>query len=120
MTVRLPAIQGALAGSGALTAIVQSRIYQTVAPEDAARPYVVWTLVSAVPENQLSETAEDDDQRVQVDTFSGSQPQARQAIQAAADACEAIGYIVFGPWFSFEDDTKLHRGSFDVEVWTKR
>jgi hypothetical protein len=120
MTVKLPAIQSALTGSGALTAIVGARIYQTLAPEDVARPYVIWTLVSAVPENQLPYAPEDDDQRVQVDTFSESQTQARQAVQAAADACEAIGYIVFGPWFSFEDDTKLHRGSFDVEVWTKR
>jgi hypothetical protein len=99
---------------------ISQRIYQTVAPENAQRPYTVWAIVSAVPEIQLSANPEDDDQRVQVDCFSESQRESRQMIQAAADACEGIGNIVFGPWSSFENDTKLFRWSFDVEIWNPR
>lgn len=120
MTVQLPPVQDALKGSAALVAIVGQRIYQTQAPEDVARPYAVWTIISAVPELQLSAPPEDDDQRVQVDCFSDAQPQSRAMIQAAADACEVIGNIVFGPWFSFETDTKIFRASFDVEIWNPR
>jgi hypothetical protein len=99
---------------------VQDRIYQTVVPEGAGRPYIVWFIVSAVPENQLSEDPEDDDQRVQVDCYSEQQPEARQIMQAAAEACETQGHIVFGPWAGFEEDTRLFRWSFDLEIWNKR
>lgn len=119
MTFQLPPIQNALAGASALTTI-SNRIYQTIAPEGAQRPYTVWTLVSAVPELQLPAPPETDDQRVQVDCYSESQTQARQMIQAAADACEVVGDIVFGPWCSFEEETRLFRWSFDVEVWNNR
>jgi hypothetical protein len=120
VTVKLPPVQDALRASAPLVAIVQTRIYQTQAPEDAARPYVVWGIVSAVPEIQLSAPPEDDDQRVQVDCYSDTQTQSRAMIAAAADACETIGNIVFGPWSSFETDTKVYRWSFDVEIWNPR
>jgi hypothetical protein len=120
MTFQLPQVQQALAASSALTTIVGTRISQGIAPEDQTRPYVVWSIPSAAPENNLSDRPEEDDQRIQVDCWSTSQSQCRQMAQAAADACEGIGHIVFGPWSDYEADTKLHRWSFDLEVWNKR
>jgi hypothetical protein len=120
MTVQLPKVQQALAGSAALTSIVSDRISIGVAPQEQTRPYVVWFIVSAVPENLLGERPVEDDQRVQVDCWSPQQTQCRQMMQAAADACEGIGHIVFGPWYEYDAETKLHRWSFDVEVWNER
>ena len=121
MTVQLPRVQQALADSSALTAIVADRITFGIAPQDQTRPYVVWFVVSAVPENLLGERPLEDDQRVQVDCWHPtSQPICRQMMQAAVDALEGIGHIVFGPWYEFEPETKLHRWSFDLEVWNTR
>lgn len=116
----LPPVQQVLAGSTALVAIVGTRIYQQVVPADETRPYVVWRLVSGVPENNLSEAPDIDDQRVQVDFYSSSPTQARQMCQAGRDAIEAATHIVFGPWKDYEVDTKLHRWSFDCEWWNPR
>ena len=120
MTVQLPRVQQALAGATALTAIVADRISMGIAPEDQTRPYVVWWIVSAVPENLIGERPLEDDQRIQVDCWSPSQTQCLQMMQAANDACEDIGHVVFGPWYEYDSETKLHRWSFDVEVWNTR
>ena len=116
----IPPVQQALSGAAAVTAIVSARIYQTVAPQDVVRPYIVWTLVSGVPGNNLSDTPEYDDQRVQVDCWSESPAQCRQLAEAARDAIEAQTNIVFGPWNEYEDDTKLYRWSFDAEYLQSR
>lgn len=120
MTVQLPPVQASLSASTELTAIVGDRIGQQLVPQDISRPYVAWFIATAVPENQLASTPEDDDQRVQVDCYSKDQTQCRQIMQAAADTMEAIGHIVFGPWSEFESDTELYRWSFDVEIWNPR
>lgn len=60
MSVRIPDVYGVLSGAPALTAIVGKRIYRTQADENAAAPYVVWSIVSAVPEINLSELPETD------------------------------------------------------------
>lgn len=119
-TVQLPRVQQTLSSSLALTAIVGSRISQGIAPEDQERPYVVWSIVSAVPENLLGDAPLEDDQRIQVDCWSPQQTQCRQMMQAAQQALETIGYIVFGPWSEYESDTNLFRWSFDLEVWNTR
>jgi hypothetical protein len=120
MTVQLPRVQKALTGSLALTTIVSDRITMGTAPQNQARPYVVWFIVSAVPENLLGDRPLEDDQRVQVDCWSNSQTQCLQMMQAANDACEAIGHVVFGPWYEYDSETAMHRWSFDVEVWNTR
>ncbi len=112
----IPPIQQLLEASGALVAIVGDRIFQATAPADAAQPYVVWTLVSGVPANNLSELPQSDDQRVQVDFYALSAVACRQAAQAGRDAIETYADIVFGPWNTYEGDTKLYRWSFDAQT----
>jgi hypothetical protein len=116
----IPPVQQTLSGASGVTAIVGARIYQSVAPQDTAQPYVVWTLVSGVPGNNLSDTPEYDDQRVQIDCWSLSASQCRQLAEAVRDAIEAQTHIVFGPWSDYESDTKLHRWSMDAQYLESR
>lgn len=120
MTVQRPRVQQVLEDSVALVAIVGDRISMGIAPADQARPYVVWWIISAVPENLIGERPLEDDQRIQIDCWAMNQPQCMQMMQAAVDACEAIGHIVLGPSYEYEAETKLHRWSFDLEVWNTR
>ena len=116
----LPPVQATLAASSAVVAIAGTRISQLTAPQDQTRPYIVWSLVSGVPENNLSDLPDMDDMRAQIDCYSTDQSQARALCEAARDAIEVETHIVFGPWNTFEDDTKLYRWSFDAEYWQAR
>lgn len=116
----IPPVQATLTGSPDVVAIAGTRISQTVAPQDQARPYIVWTLISGVPQNNLSDRPERDDQRIQIDCYSADQSQARALCKAARDAIETETHIVLGPWTAFEDDTNLFRWSFDAEYWSPR
>jgi hypothetical protein len=116
----IPPVQQTLTAAAAVTAIVGQRIFQTVAPQDTSQPYVVWTLVTGVPGNNLSDPPEYDDQRIQIDCWSLSQSQCRQLAQAVRNAIEAQTHIVYGPWSDYEPDTKLHRWSMDAEYWQTR
>ena len=121
MTWRLPPCFDLFKASVGLVAIVGDRIFQTVAAEQAAQPYLVWNITTAVPANVLGSTPREDDQRITVSVYARDQGAARRGIQFAADAVEDdLGDIVFGPWDTFEPDTKLYRYSFDVEVWNDR
>jgi len=102
-------------------AAITTRVYRTQAEENAVAPYAVWTIVSAVPENQISGAPETDNSRIQCDFYSLSQSQSRQMCQAAQDAIEATNAnVIFGPTETRESDTKLWRWSFDSSYWTSR
>jgi hypothetical protein len=116
----VPPVQQTLTAASAVTAIAGNRIYQSIVPQDQTQPYVVWSVVTSAPGNNLSETPEYDDQRVQIDCWSMNQSQARQLGQAVRDAIEVYTHIVYGPWNDYEPDTKLHRWSMDAEYWQDR
>lgn len=107
--------------ASALSAITTS-IYRGQASEDAIAPYVVWTIVSGVPENNVSGAPETDNARIQIDCYSDSQPQARQMAYAAMGAVEADSRanVIFGPVESRETNTKLWRWQFDSSWWSNR
>jgi hypothetical protein len=104
-------------------AAITPRVYRTEAEEGAAAPYAVWTIVSGVPENNVSGAPETDNARIQIDCYSGrdNQPQARQMCELAQAAVEATSAnVVFGPVESREPGTKLWRWQFDSSFWTNR
>ena len=106
--------------ASAVTAIVGSRIYQSIVPQEITQPYVVWSVVTSAPGNNLSDPPEYDDQRIQIDCWSTSQSQCRALAKAVRDAIEAQTHIVYGPWTDYEPDTKLFRWSMDAEYWQNR
>lgn len=120
MTVRLPRLQEAFTSWAPLTALVGAAISMTVLPETYTRPYLVWQIVSAVPENTLACPPEVDDQRCRVFIWADNQKVAKDIMQAAVDAVANVGQIVFGPFDQFEEPTRLFGWVFDVEVWTDR
>lgn len=116
----VPRVQQTLEAASAVTAIVGSGIYQAQVPEDQTRPCVVWAIVTAIPGNNLSCLPEYDDQRVQVDCWSRDQTIARQLGEAVRDALESVTHVVFGPWNSFDAESKLFRWSMDCAFLDSR
>jgi hypothetical protein len=119
----LSRLYDALRGSSAITDVVGDRIWQTFVPEAQTRPYIVYFVATAVPENTLSEAPQVDDQRVQIDCYV-PQTTGTAAANALKDAIvaaiEPIGHVVFGPWNAYEADTRLLRWSLDLEYWNFR
>ncbi len=115
----IPHVQQVLEASSAVTSIT-SNISQTILPEGQTRPYVVWTLITAVPGINLSDPPDYDDQRVQVDCYSLDQPTCRALSDAVLAALESVTHVVFGPWADYEPDTKLFKWSMDAEFWDSR
>lgn len=120
--VVIPDVRGVLAGSGALTAIVGDKIYRTQAKDGTVPPYVVWSIVSAVPELNLSDTPEIDNSRIQIDCYApkDSQSTGSNMMRAAMQAIEAVTDVVFGPVETREDETLYWRWVFDCSVWSPR
>ena len=110
----IPPVYQALRNVPGIVALVADRIYGSgEATQGEARPYIVWQIISATPNNNLSEAPEQDDQRVQVDVYAQSESACRQLAKLVRDAIEAQMHIVFGPWNDYEPETKLYRWSFD-------
>ena len=116
----IPNLTAILTGDTATNAIVNGKVFRTFAEGTPAAPYIVWTIISGVPENNLSDLPDFDDARIQVDCYSGSQSQARQLGDAAQAALESLGYVVFGPIETREEETQLYRRQFDWEIWSAR
>lgn len=103
-----------------VTAIVGTKIYRTQADETVAAPLVVWSIISASPENNLSASPEVDEARIQVDCYSAAQVQAKTLCDACVAAIEGTFHVVFGPVESRDTDTKLWRWTFDCTAFTNR
>lgn len=117
----IPPIYQTLSAVPAIVAIVGDRIGGSgSATEGEKRPYIVWQIASASPENNLSCDPEFDDQRIQIDCYSVSETACSQLARLVRDAIEAQVYITFGPWNSYESDTKLYRWSFDCTWFLDR
>jgi hypothetical protein len=119
----LSRLNDALKGASAVTNIVGDRIWLTFVPEAQTRPYIVYFIATAVPENTLSEAPQVDDQRVQIDLYvpqTTGTAVANTLKDAVLVAIEPIGHVVFGPWNAYESDTRLLRWSMDLEYWNFR
>lgn len=125
----LQAVRDILLAAPAVTALVGTRIYPSIAPQGVARPFVVLTLVSGVPNHThdglpaaLLESA-----RVQVRSYGPEYV----AIHTVADAVDDVLGALKGPTPApsatrensqdgYEDETSLHYVSADYLVMRPR
>lgn len=118
----LPPVYQVLTASSAVTAIAGARIYGSgQATQEASQPYVVWQIVSMVPENTLSCVADSDNFRVQIDCYAESEPVAKNLAIAVRNAIEGVADIALA-WNGYENgtdqqpSTALYRWSMDA-IW---
>lgn len=113
-----------LRASTAVTAIVVNRIFPAVAPQGAAAPRIVYTVVSDVPQNTLDGSAETRLRqiRLQVDCYAAKYVDAENL----ADAVDAVIGNLDAPGLSawrenstslYDDEAELHRIMQEYTVW---
>lgn len=90
------------------------------APEDTARPYVTWQVITGSPENYLTNRPDIDGYTLQVDVWARKGDVARNVAAAVRDAIEPHAYIVRWGGESLDPDTRDYRLSFDVSWFVHR
>lgn len=106
--------------SAPVAAIVGSRIYRDFAGDAPAAPYVVWTLLAGVPENNLSSAPPSDRYSVSVDGYSLTEAASDALLVACRDAIEAVGHVLTIQSLGREADSHLWRYSFDADLFLNR
>lgn len=107
-------VQGLLGGA-------EPRVYPSgEAPQEGARPYATWQVVSAVPLSLLDGPPPMDQYRVQVDSWAATRAEAHQVATAIRDVLEQVGYLVGIQLDERDPDTRLWRIALDFTVWTDR
>lgn len=105
----------------AVAAIVGTRIYRDFAGDEPTAPYVVWSILSGVPDNHLSGPAPSDRYTVSVDVFAKTEQQSDELLVACRDAMEQQGHQVLTiQSLGREKDAALWRYTFDADFFSNR
>jgi hypothetical protein len=123
-----PPIFPLVAASSAVKALIGSnpvRFYQFgMAPQNVAKPYVVWQRVFGAPENYLGDRPGIDQLTVQIDAYATEAASGAEAVRniavAVRDAIEGGCHITSWLGESIDPDTKNHRFSFQADFWVPR
>lgn len=81
-------LQSILTSASAVTDIVQNRIANGEMPQDYARPFVVWEVITEIGVASLACKPDNDDTRSRVHCYSKDARQSRDIAVAARDAIE--------------------------------
>jgi hypothetical protein len=116
----LPSV-GAILNSALASVTPVPVVYRTEAKEGAVPPYVVWSTVSGLPENNL-ETPETDNARIQIDFYAPQDAQAlaKEMCDLGMPAVERVADVIFGPVETRDPESKFWRWMIHASFWTNR
>lgn len=107
-------VQALLGGS-------EPRIYPfSSAPQNVAKPYVVYQWIGGSPFNMINCRPDADRARLQVDVYGLTTQSTTTVAKAIRNAIELDSYITGYRGDMRDDETKLYRTSFDVDWLVNR
>lgn len=86
------------------------------APQAVAAPYATWQTVTGLPENYLAQRPDADSYGVQIDVYAETVADCLAVATALRDALEPVAYITRWGSTLRDQDTRLYRYSFDVDL----
>lgn len=123
------AVYAMLAADATVAALVSTKIYPVIAPQNVASPFVVYSIASAIPTNTKDRISELDTMRVQVDCYGRTYAQVEaisSAVRLAIDGQTGTygGAYVDGVAYENEqdmldEDVDLYRKSLDFFIRIK-
>jgi hypothetical protein len=117
----LPPIYSTLRASAAVLAIVGNSIYRHgAAPQGQTSPYITWFVITATPENNLSDPPPIDLLPLQIDCWHAKDSGVEELAKAVRDAIEPYAHMTGLPADSQEPDTKLYRMTLQFDWWLNR
>lgn len=104
-----------------VAAIVGGRIFRDWGGDEPTAPYVVWSLLSSNPDNNLTDRPPSDRHSVSVDCFALTERQSDALVAACRYAVEGVGQLSSGVQsLGREADTELWRYTFAVDIFRNR
>lgn len=102
-----------------LKSLVSNRVYPNLATQGAARPYIVYSNVSSVPDTSFCGTTRDSERLFQVDVYSDNHSDMCALRESTITALIASPYVEAVEGFNtdYEQDTKLFRALISVRFW---
>ena len=90
------------------------------ASQDATKPYVTWSIVSGIPDNQLSGLPPSDRYTIQVDCWHQTDAGVESLATAVRDAIEPFGHLTSIPINNRETETRLYRIGLQFDILQAR
>lgn len=120
-----PDIYGWLGAASGVTALIGSGAAMRCGsagtiPQDSAKPYVTWQVISGLPENYLDEAPDIDNFRVQINCWALDPADVDALALAVRSALEPHGHQITVVDDSQDETTKLYRYATDWSFWPAR
>lgn len=115
-----PKIYTVISGAAAVAAVVSTRIYPVVLPQDVALPAISYSRISGGQINSLTGYSNLESPRIQVDVWGETYSSVKSLaadVHTAMDGATTFGALLESDMDMYEDDTKIHRVSMDFIVW---
>lgn len=113
-------VYATLIASGAVTALVSTRIYPDTAPQDSVKPYITFSDVGGQTNNYLGDVPGIDNQVVQIE-ITALTSASREAIKnAVIAALDPVANMVSQPMGTWEFETKTYRLMLEYSFWVGR
>ena len=115
-----PKIYSVLSGAAAVAAVVSTRIYPVVLPQDVTLPAITYSRISGGQVNSLTGYSGLENPRIQIDVWGATYPACQTLaadVHTAMDAATTFGAHLESDMDFYEDDTKIYRVSMDFSVW---
>ena len=97
------------------------KIYiRSLGKPDEAAPYIVWSLLAATPENNLTRRPPADRESISVDVFARDEQELVTLTAAARNALEPHGHVMTMQSLGMEASTGLWRMNFDIDWFYHR
>jgi len=116
-----PPVFQLLTASADVVSLVADRVYAFgAAPQDVARPYVVWQVLTGAPTSMLDGLPPDDRVAVQIDAYADSELSADQTLEALLTALDTAGYVTSFGSDVRDDITARYRVRLDADLFVNR
>jgi len=116
-----PPVYDVLAAAPAVSAIVATRIgAHGQVGQNEQRPYLTWQVISAVPENNLSDLPDIDSVQIQINCLHRTDAGIRALARAVIDAVEPHAHVTGIPIDQRDPDTKLYWVAIQADWWLPR
>lgn len=105
-----------------LGALVSGRCYPLIAPDPVTAPYIVFAVISDVPETTLEGAEVQSHKRIQVDAYAAGYGAAKTLNESIKAAMAGVTTFTSVPTLSqdmIDPDVQLYRVSTDFSVWSK-
>lgn len=90
------------------------------APQNPIKPYVVYTLYSAVPENYLGTRGDIDRKSIQVNIYADNAARSENCFNAIRDSLEGVAYLTAYRTNEIDQDTDLYSTIMEFDFWEGR